>query len=499
MFSLYNIWAIARIEVKTLFRSWFFRIFSIISIGFLGFWAFAILSPVMGLPWGMRAIPSTVPYVVILFLNSVQAVIAVFLASDFLKRDKKLDTTEVVYMRSMTNGDYVLGKSAGILSIFLGLNFVVLLITLVMHLILGDSGIMWGAYVIYPLIISLPTLVFILGLSFLMMMLVRNQAITFIVVLGYIATTLFNLAGKAHYLFDYMAYNVPLLYSDITGFSDLYSILMHRGIYLLLGLSFISITIFMMKRLPQSNMMTSLSRVTAVLFFAAALLLSIFYMNDIRSGVSLREQISALGDDMIDRPVVTPRSCSIDFDHLDNRISAVASLAVQNNTDSPLKQYIFRLNPGLEVESVTAGDGGLEFSRNIHLLIITPSEVLLPGAKDIFTVKYSGTIDEEACYADIPEEDREKIARIDNAGPLSPGKKYSFITSEYLLLTPETLWYPAAGPGFSPAHPEIYRKDFIDFSLDVSTRPGLTAISQGAVENRGGGKFSFEPEKTCSF
>ncbi|MBN2185061.1 MAG: hypothetical protein JW746_07000 [Candidatus Krumholzibacteriota bacterium] len=494
MFSLYNIWAVARIEVKTLFRSWFFRIFSMISLGFLGFWAFAILSPVTGLPWMMRGIPSTVPYIIILFLNSVQAVIAVFLASDFLKRDKKLDTTEVVYMRSMTNGDYVLGKSAGILSIFLGLNFVVLLITLVMHLILGDTEIMWGAYLVYPLIISLPTLVFILGLSFLMMILVRNQAITFVIVLGYIATTLFYLSRKAHYLFDYMSYNVPMLYSDFTGFSDLYHILMHRGIYLLLGLSFISITIFMIKRLPQSNMMTSLSRAAAVLFLAAALLLSFLYLDDIRSGAALRRQITALGDAMIGQPVATPGSCSIELDHLGEKIRASASLAVVNNTDLPLEKYIFRLNPGLVVESVTSRTGGLEFSRNIHILEITPPEPLLPSAKDTFTVKYSGTIDEEACYADIPEEDREKIAHVEGVGFLSLGKKYSFMTAEYLLLTPETLWYPAAGPGFSPAHPEIYRKDFIDFSLDISTLPGLTAISQGAVLNRGQDRFSFRPE-----
>ena len=52
-------------------------------------------------PWIYRGIPASLPYVNLLQLNAVQAVIAIFLASDFLKRDKKLDTTEVVYMRSL--------------------------------------------------------------------------------------------------------------------------------------------------------------------------------------------------------------------------------------------------------------------------------------------------------------------------------------------------------------------------------------------------------------
>ncbi|MBN2070609.1 MAG: hypothetical protein JW814_04045 [Candidatus Krumholzibacteriota bacterium] len=491
MISLYNIWAVARIEVKTLFRSWFFRIFSMIAIGFLGFWTFAVLSPVTSLPWGMRAIPSTVPYVVILLLNTVQAVIAVFLASDFLKRDKKLDTTEVVYMRSMTNGDYVIGKTTGILMIFLCLNFVVLLVTLAMHLILGDTGIMWGSYLIYPLIISLPTLVFILGLSFLMMVLIRNQAITFILVLGYIALTLFYLSQKFHHLFDYMAYNMPLLYSDFTGFSDTCRLIMHRSIYFFLGLSFISVTILMIKRLPQSRMMTAVSRISAVAFLAVALVLAFLYINDISAGVSMRERIAAIGDEMVDRPVVTPRICRIDMEHLGGKISATASLKIENQTESVIDEYIFRLNPGLKVESVRGLSGEIEFSRNIQLLVISPAAPLVPGATDTFTVEYRGTIDEDACYADILEKDREKIARIDNAGPVSPGKRYSYMTDDFLLLTPESLWYPTPGAGYSPSHPEISRKDFIYFKLDVKTREDLIAVSQGFCKDRSSGKWSF--------
>lgn len=45
--------------------------------------------------WIATAIPSNIPYLILLLLNTGQAVIAIFLASDFLKRDKKLDTSEV--------------------------------------------------------------------------------------------------------------------------------------------------------------------------------------------------------------------------------------------------------------------------------------------------------------------------------------------------------------------------------------------------------------------
>ena len=104
MISLHNIFSIAKYERKTLFRSWFFRIFSILSLLVLFGLNFGMVIEGGGSEsWAIRAIPSAIPYFNLLILNVAQAVIAVFLASDFLKRDKKLDTTEVIYMRSMTN------------------------------------------------------------------------------------------------------------------------------------------------------------------------------------------------------------------------------------------------------------------------------------------------------------------------------------------------------------------------------------------------------------
>ena len=86
-------------------------------------------------PWDLNALPSGIPYTSMLWLNMAQAIIAAFLASDFLKRDKKLDTTEVVYMRSMTNVDYVLGKTLGSFLVFLGINLVVLIMVAVFNLL----------------------------------------------------------------------------------------------------------------------------------------------------------------------------------------------------------------------------------------------------------------------------------------------------------------------------------------------------------------------------
>jgi len=156
MISLHTIFIIARYEAKILFRSWFFRIFSFLSLGFLillnvGFFG------IRHSPWMLRGIPACIPYMNLLLLNVAQAVIGVFMASDFLKYDRKLDTTDVIYIRSMTNADYVLGKVLGVLSVFVGLNILVVITALVFNVFFAEVPVVAAAYGFYPILISLPT------------------------------------------------------------------------------------------------------------------------------------------------------------------------------------------------------------------------------------------------------------------------------------------------------------------------------------------------------
>ncbi len=296
MISVYNILTVAKFEAKTLWRSWFFRIFSILSVAVIGFFDFGALSNVTHAPWAFQGVPTTNPYMNILFLNVAQAIIAVFLASDFLKRDKKLDTTEVVYMRSMTNTDYVLGKTVGIMMMFLLLNIVILLIGLVFNVFFADTTFAGIAYLIYPVVISIPTLIFILGFAFLMMVTIRNQAVTFIVLLGYIGMTLFYLGPRVHNVFDYIAFNIPLTYSQFTGFADITHMLVQRSIYLLFGLSFISLTIVMIRRLPQSRVMTGFARIAGFAFAALAIAMIVVYTGKDGNMARQRERILAASE-----------------------------------------------------------------------------------------------------------------------------------------------------------------------------------------------------------
>jgi len=491
MASLYKIWTVAKYEMKTLLRSWFFRIFAIIAIAVLTFTNVPFFALKGNTPWVFRGISSSIPYYNILILNVIQAIIAVFLASDFLKRDKKLDTTEVVYMRSMNNSDYVLGKLLGILMVFLGLNLVVLIIAAVFNIFFSDVPMVILPYILYPIFISMPTLVFIFGLSFLLMVVLRNQALTFILLLGYIAITIFFLGQKFNYLFDYIALNVPLMYSDFVGFGNLSILVLHRGMYLLLGLSFVFATILLIKRLPQSTLMTRLSAVLMVLFLVGAMALAGSYISHVNQGKKLRASMIELNKAAGNIPRMTMQDSKLHLDHRGQKILVTAQVTVRNNTPNSIDKYLFSLNPGLIVRKVSADQRELTFERNIHLLTVTPRQPLMPGGADSLTIVYDGTIDEHACYIDIDEKTRAELFR---AWMYNIAKRFSFIEPDYVLLTPEANWYPVAGLPYGANYPKLGKRDFVNFQLTITTNQGLVAVAPGKMTSNGGGRYRFESE-----
>ncbi len=492
MISLHNILSIAKYERKTLLRSWFFRIFGILSLLVLFGMNFGmVIEGGGGEGWAIRSIPSAIPYFNLLILNVAQAIIAVFLASDFLKRDKKLDTTEVIYMRSMTNGEYVIGKTWGNLQVFLVLNIVVVLMALIFNMLAKGTSISWESYAFYLVAISVPTLVFIMGLSFLLMSVIRNQAITFVLILGYIGITLFLLQAKFYYIFDYMAFNIPMLNSDIVGLGNLEVILTHRGIYLFLGLGFIFGTIFLLKRLPQSEAMTYFSLVFSIIFLAAGSYLAYDHVNTFKQNERLRTEAVELNNKYVNEPVPGTLAQSISLIHNPENIEVTSELTLINDTKKTLNKLVFSLNDGLKISAFKLNGSEVPYSREKHLIIVSNNINLEPEEEVKISFTYSGKINETLCYLDIDEKTfQEKYGKF----VLNVDKRYAFITPDYLLLTPEANWYPKAGVTYSTENVSWYQSQFIDFSLQVKTQPGLKAVSQGTFNEVSEGEFTFENE-----
>ncbi len=489
MISIHNIRSIARYETKTLLRSWFFRIFAIISMVFLSFFNFGVLIESNGGAgeWSIKGLPSLIPYVNLLFLNVVQAVIAIFLASDFLKRDKKLDTTEVIYMRPMTNGEYVIGKTFGNLLVFVVLNFIILLIALIFNFITKDTGVNWISYLYYFLVISMPTLIFIMGLSFVVMSIIRNQAVTFVVMLGYVAISLFYLQDKFYYLFDYMAFNIPLAYSDFVGFGNIETILTHRGMYFGLGMAFIFYSVLLLRRLPHSESMRWFSVIFGTICFVGSLYLGYSHVHSFFNDQELREQMLSLNDEFLDTKQVSVKSYDIKLEHQGDKIVCESDLSVRNSDSTPIEKVIFSLNPGLLVKEIKVNGEAQTFNQRLGIVELTGLK-LKPRERAKINFIYEGNIDEAACFLDI---DDEVIAEAYRNFMYQIDKRHAFITPEYLLLTRECNWYPIPGAGYGIINKQWFSRQFSNYHLEVKTAPGLTPVSQGMME-LDGEDFVFE-------
>lgn len=488
MTFLHNISTVARYEATTLRRSWFFRLFSLGSLFIITIFNIAFFSPIGNESWQLVAVPSSLPYFNLYLINIGQAIVVIFLASDFLKRDKKLDTNEVLYTRSMSNLEYITGKTWGVLRLFLGLDIIVLAIGMLMNITSKSMTIDFASYFSYLFLIAVPTIVFSLGLSFLLMSVIRNQALTFLLLLGFAALDILRLWYRVGSLFDYIAFGLPMFKSGIVGFDNLDLILNQRLLYLFLGLSFVLATVLLFKRLPQSKTHSTLAGILMTLFLLAAFNCGYKTYSVYKKNITSKKQVIETNRLFSDRKFAYMVSEHIKVIHDNNKIDATTSVVLRNDNQDPLTSYLLSLNPGLKVITVSAGTKELKYKRTGHIIEVEPLNApLLPGQSDSLTISYSGDINEAFCYPDYTDNVKKYPYRLQT---LSVNKRQAFLGKEYVLLTPEAHWYPVASLNYYPDNPARIKVDFTRYSLDVDDRNGLIAVSQG-TRSKSKGIYSF--------
>ncbi len=487
---IHNIATVAKYEAKTLRRSWFFRLFSLGSLFFLTLMNIGMFSPAGQENWQMVSIPSTIPLFNLFLINIGQSIVVIFLAADFLKRDKKVDTNEVLYTRSMSNLEYVIGKSWGILRLFLGLDIIILCIGLLMNIISKSMSIDILSYFWYLLILCVPTILFSLGLAFMLMSLIKNQAVTFLILLGIAALNMFWLWYRAGSVFDYMAFGLPVFKSGIIGIDDPGMILNQRLIYFFLGISLVLATVLLFKRLPQSKPHSYISVIIMVLSFGAGCVCAFNTWSSYKRDLNGKKLAVETNIKFENRDVVSLTDAFIDFRHNGKSFEATAKLKFINNNKSPVDKYLFSLNPYLNVSRIASDGKEIRFERINSIIEADAGRMLAPGQSDSLDIYYAGSIDESFCYPNYNDNLRENSYRIEF---LNIHKRQAFLNEDYVLLTPESYWYPVPALNYYPSNPARIKVDFTNFTLRVKNEDGLTPVSQGIYKSENG--FSlFTPE-----
>jgi hypothetical protein len=489
MISLKNILTISKYEAKVLWRNWFFRIVALAGVFFLTIFNIGVFSEVDTPRWYVLSNSWLMPLSNMVLISIPQAAAVIFLATGLIKKDKKVDTNEVFFVRPITNLDYVLGKALALFKLFFSLNLVLLCIPLIINLTNPFATFNPLAFILYPVLTSLPTIVFTTGIAFLLVTVLRNQPITIVLLLGIAGVQLIYYFDQFSNILDFMAFRLPLFASEIAGFIDIEFAVWQRLFYFITGIAFLFITAFFLDRLPSHKVV----RITTGLIGVVLLALSSFVMVklwDMRQDpISFRQEMISVNGKWAEAPNIEIVSNYIDLELVADEIICTSDLVVENKSDQTLTQIYFTLNPGLVVEELKINGQAREVGRNLQIVFIEGLSIE-SGAEAKVQIKYHGFINQSVAHLEVDQE------RYENASEYfmySLQKKYAFLQSDYVLLTKDVFWYPDTKIGYSRESPSKERHSFIDFQLDVKTNEGLIPISQGEPFINGD-VYQFKPE-----
>lgn len=490
MMSFKNILTIAGFESKVLWRNWFFRIVAIAGIFFITLFNLIEMSDLDEPSWYLLANGWMLPYISLLFIAIPQAAAVIFLATGLIKKDKKLDTNEVFFVRPISNLDYVLGKALALFKLFFLLNFVLLCIPLIVGLTNPQATINPLPFIIYPFLTSVPSILFTTGIAFLLVTIIRNQPIAIVLLIGVAGVQLIYYFDKFSNILDFTAFRLSMLASEMSGFVDIEFALWQRIFYVIAGFAFLFITAVLLDRLSghkSGHRATALCGL-ALLLLSATVMVKLWNMR--QNPFNLRQEMVAVNGKWAHVKNIEVSSHAISLQWLGDEIASTSELVVQNNTETLLDTIYFTLNPGLIVDTILVNDKPATFERHHQIISLNKGVNMAPGEKAKVQIKYRGPVMDLAAHLEV---DQKRYEMPNDYVIFSLKKKYAFLEDDYLLLTKDVLWYPQTEIGYNRQSASKSRRSFIDFSLDVKAPPGQIAISQGAVvvnDNR----YTFRPE-----
>jgi len=478
----------ARYEIKILVRSWFFKIFAVASIlGLIGM-DIAFYSSISPAPRFFRGLDSLLPFFNTLLPHFVMVIVLVFLSTDLYKRDRKFNTTDIIYIRDITNFAFISGRISGILALFFLLDVIYLVVAAIFNIFFSDLNFIWQAYLIYLFLLVLPSSVFVVGLSFFLMHLLRNQAIVIIVVIGLLAASIFYLSEYGFLVFDIMCVRLPLIYSDFTGLSNDTLILYQRMGWFFCGIFFLLLSVLLAKRLPQSKMATRLvwSAVIIMPVLITGLFFNYYKYYDAQNEISetALKQTEFLGNQN------NPRfeKFNLDIHHSGDQLKATVKINFVNKSKAAIDTLYVLLNRSLKIDKIQQSNSSLVFQENENLRLINLQKTLMPGENDSIEISYNGHIDGRIAFPEIKNANRELTHYI---WLFRMEVRHAFVENDYVLLPPGLYWYPQN----VPASTRDLLKPFAGFTMQVATKNDLLAISQGRAKNPQPGKFIFKNDQ----
>ncbi len=401
-------------------------------------------------------------------------------------REFRLSTRDALYTRSQSNHEIVIGRFFGRLLIVTLLNVLAFAVAIIFNVVLFPRSFEVWYYFFYWLTLTLPSLIYFLGFSYLLTRFVRNQGLGIMILLVFLGGMILWGAGLWNGVFDPCASHVPNMFSDFTGHVNLGNYLLQRGGILVTGIGFLMLSVIPFRRIPNSLHVTVRCASLAGGLFVLAGGLFGCYLSQLEMTKNDRERYKSACDKYVDVPRARVSKNDLHVKELaDGGISVNSRMEIvnRNKTRVPLIVY---LNPGFEVKSFEIDGSKVSFRGEGQVLL--PDKELEPGESCSVVIRYEGKVDNSVCFLDVPSA-RYDSPEVNRNGIYHYGYKPAFCEREYKLLTPECIWYPVCLPPYSLSG--CRGVNFTRYALRVEHDSRRVAVSQGDMVREKEGVTTF--------
>ena len=465
-------------ESKLVRRNWLFYLFI---LGVLGY-TIGILIPWDSnhVPWADVALASSIPSRGTYFLNLFQSLIVTFIVCDIQRKRKKAETREVLSTRPIDNGQSFLGRFLGFLLPFLAVDVIFMLVCMLINIFVPNSPVNLWVNLFYLLTRTLPTLVFITGLSLLVNKLIKLPFISWIILIGFLYFAYSYLVTPLYGMLDFRASFLPDSFSTMVGFTHIEDNLLQRGTSLLLGISFLCFAVPLTRRLPGTPGRKPYFIISGSLFLVLSLCLGYIYVERFQTRLKNRIAYREAFLEYNKYPTSRVLAHDITYHPEGNQFSATSRMKIQNPKKVKMDRILLFLNPGLEINKIKSDGQNLSFHRDRQIVVI--ERTLDPGVNTELEIEYKGNIDEDIYQVNIPDEEYFAPA-VYTSYHENYGKRSAFVSDKFTLLIPEVMWYPMAVP---PVELQASKEtNFTDYTLRVKKTGGITVLSQGRPKREG--------------
>lgn len=471
---------VARYEALVLLRSVLLKLlafFGIVGVFFLQY-------TVQGdnpYDWNMVALASSMPVVNAYLYNWVQCFLVLFFAAELIERERKGSSLEVIHARPEGNGDYFMGKMAGMVAVFGGMNVLVIFICMFVQVFTTDIPFNPFFYFFYFIMLTLPSLVFMIGFTVFVAYLTRSRVLAALAGLVFLYFSAWGLREWAWGTFDVLGISLASLFSDVWGFPHLGLYLLQRLFVASAGVGLMYWSAYRLERLPSgAGSQRGLGRL-GLAFSAVAVLAAGGYIGNHVAEDAVREDYRESFARHWQQRTCRVGSHAIEFRQDGSEITLRSELMARNPNGEGLESIVLFLNPGLRVSEVRVDGKEVAFERDNQVVVLRHG--LAAGDSARVELVYGGKIDERYCYLDMPDLHYRETGRGNDF--LNFGRRYALVSDKFLLLTPETGWYPVAIPTSNPVQPFLGYGDFTRFRLRVVEPRQPMVLAQGIARRRG--------------